>query len=83
LEANKGGLMVEINNVVGFLPVSQLSLEHYPRVEDGDKSKILGILRSYVGQMFDVQVITADPEEEKLIVSENVGIDSMAISWVK
>ncbi|MEK9181189.1 MAG: S1 RNA-binding domain-containing protein, partial [Patescibacteria group bacterium] len=70
LEANKGGLMVEINNVVGFLPVSQLSTEHYPRVEEGDKNKILSILQSYVGQTFTVRVITADPEEEKLIVSE-------------
>jgi small subunit ribosomal protein S1 len=70
LEANKGGLMVEINNVMGFLPVSQLSTEHYPRVEDGDKQKILSVLAQYVGQMFDVQIITADPSEEKLIVSE-------------
>ena len=70
LEANKGGLMVEINNVMGFLPVSQLSLEHYPRVEDGDKNRILGVLQSYVGQLFDVQIITADSAEEKLIVSE-------------
>ena len=70
LEANKGGLMVEINGVVGFLPVSQLSLEHYPRVEDGDKNKILQVLQSYVGQLFDVQIITADSEDEKLIVSE-------------
>ena len=70
LEANKGGLMVEINNVMGFLPVSQLSLEHYPRVEDGDKNRILSILQSYIGQGFDVQIITADSEEEKLIVSE-------------
>ncbi len=70
LEANKGGLMVEINNVIGFLPVSQLSLEHYPRVEDGDKNKILSVLHSYVGQQFDVQIITADSAEEKLIVSE-------------
>ena len=70
LEANKGGLMVEINNVMGFLPVSQLSLEHYPRVEDGDKNRILGVLQSYVGQLFDVQIITADNAEEKLIVSE-------------
>ncbi|PIR96188.1 MAG: 30S ribosomal protein S1 [Candidatus Doudnabacteria bacterium CG10_big_fil_rev_8_21_14_0_10_42_18] len=70
LEANKGGLMVEINNVIGFLPVSQLSLEHYPRVEDGDKNKILGILQSYVNQLFNVHIITADSEEEKLIVSE-------------
>lgn len=70
LAANKGGLMVEINNVLGFLPVSQLSLEHYPRVEEGDKNKILSILNSYIGQSFAVQVITADSSEEKLIVSE-------------
>ncbi len=70
LEANKGGLMVEINNVMGFLPVSQLSTEHYPRVEDGDKNKILSVLNQFVGQMFDVQIITADQNEEKLIVSE-------------
>jgi small subunit ribosomal protein S1 len=70
LAANKGGLMVEINNVMGFLPVSQLSLEHYPRVEEGDKNKILSILQSYIDQTFEVQSITADPAEEKLIVSE-------------
>lgn len=70
LEANKGGLMIELSGVTGFLPVSQLSIEHYPRVEDGDKSRILSVLRSYIGQSFDVQVITADPDEEKLIVSE-------------
>lgn len=70
LDANKGGLMVEINGVIGFLPVSQLSTEHYPRVEEGDKNKILEILKSYVGSPFNVQIITADAEEEKLIVSE-------------
>jgi len=70
LAANKGGLMIELNNVTGFLPVSQLSLEHYPRVEEGDKNKILSVLNSYIGQLFNVQVITADSNEEKLIVSE-------------
>ncbi len=70
LAANKGGLMIELNNVTGFLPVSQLSLEHYPRVEEGDKNKILSVLNSFVGQLFNVQVITADSNEEKLIVSE-------------
>lgn len=75
VSANKGGLMVEVNNVPGFLPVSQLSIEHYPRVEEGDKNRILGILNSYVGQSFSVQVITADAEEEKLIVSEKAVFD--------
>lgn len=75
LEANKGGLMVEINNVIGFLPVSQLATNHYPRVEDGDKNKILSILQSYVDEIFSVRVITADPEEEKLIVSEKAALE--------
>ena len=70
LEANKGGLMVEINNVIGFLPVSQLATEHYPRVEDGDKTRILTALNQYINKYFDVQIITADQQEEKLIVSE-------------
>jgi small subunit ribosomal protein S1 len=70
LEANKGGLMVEVNGIIGFLPVSQLASEHYPRVEEGDKNKILEVLRSFVGKIFDVQIITADAQDEKLIVSE-------------
>lgn len=70
LAANKGGLMVEINGVMGFLPVSQLSLEHYPRVEEGDKNRILSVLNTYIGQNFNVQIITADSADEKLIVSE-------------
>jgi len=70
LEANRGGLMVEINGIFGFLPVSQLSHEHYPRVEDGDKNKILQLLLKLVGKEIKVKVIDVDPEEEKLIVSE-------------
>lgn len=70
LEANRGGLMVEVNSIYGFLPVSQLSHEHYPRVEDGDKNKILQLLLKLVGKEIKVKVIDVDQEEEKLIVSE-------------
>lgn len=70
LEANKGGLMIEINGIVGFLPVSQLSSEHYPRVEDGDKNKILELLRKLIGQELTVRILDADRETEKLIGSE-------------
>lgn len=82
LEANKGGLMVRINNVVGFLPVSQLAPAHYPRVEDGDKNKILSVLRGYVGQDFDVRIITAEQEGEKLIVSERAVIEGELIQKI-
>lgn len=70
LDANKGGLMVEVNGITGFVPVSQLSSEHYPRVEDGDKNKILELLKKLVGKEMLVRILDADRETEKLIVSE-------------
>lgn len=69
-DANKGGLMVKLGRVLGFLPVSQLMPEHYPRVPGGDKGKILERLRSYIGQKFEVKVIDISESENKLIVSE-------------
>jgi len=69
-DANKGGLMVEVNGIVGFLPVSQLASEHYPRVEDGDKNKIFDLLKKIIGQEIQVRILDADRESEKLIVSE-------------
>lgn len=70
LDANKGGLLVEVNGVTGFLPVSQLSGEHYPRVDDGDKAKILEMLRRLIGKELMIRVIDWDRQSEKLIVSE-------------
>lgn len=72
IDANKGGLIVRIGRVGGFLPVSQLSVEHYPRVEGGNKAKILERLSQYINQLFKVKVIDVDEVEEKLIVSEKV-----------
>ncbi|NCU41399.1 MAG: S1 RNA-binding domain-containing protein [Candidatus Moranbacteria bacterium] len=69
-DANKGGLLVEVNGVIGFLPVSQLASQHYPRVEDGDKNKILELLKKLIGKELNVRIIDSDQETEKLIVSE-------------
>lgn len=74
LDANKGGLIVRVSGIIGFLPVSQLAPDHYPRVEGGDKNKILERLKSYVNETFRVKVITASPKEEKLVVSEKAAI---------
>jgi len=86
LDANKGGLIVEVNGITGFLPVSQLSNEHYPRVEEGEKGKILEKLRSYIGTEMQVKVIDIDREGEKLIVSEKAAYsaeEKKAISELK
>ena len=70
LEANRGGLIVGYLGVQGFLPASQLSQEHYPRVEGGDKEKIFEALKKLVGQTLEVSIIDLSPDEGKLIFSE-------------
>lgn len=70
VNANKGGLLIEVNGISGFLPVSQLSSKNYPRVEDGDKNKILSLLKKLINQELEVRILDANKEEEKLIVSE-------------
>jgi len=70
LGANKGGLLAEISGIPAFLPVSQLSPEHYPRVVDADKSKILTALQKFVGKELEVKIFDLSAKEEKLILSE-------------
>jgi small subunit ribosomal protein S1 len=70
--ANKGGLIVKIEDIQAFLPASQLSFEHFPRVEDADKNKILNKLGDLVGQTLKVKVLDLDRKEEKLILSEKL-----------
>ena len=70
LAANKGGLMVQLEGLAGFVPVSQLNPEHYPRVTGGDKNRILEKLRELINQEMEVKVIDVNEKEEKLIVSE-------------
>jgi small subunit ribosomal protein S1 len=69
-EANKGGLILEWQGIAGFLPASQLKSEHYPRVEDSDKDKILKALKLLIGKRISVVMISALPKEGKLIFSE-------------
>ncbi len=70
LSANKGGVMMQVGAIAGFMPVSQLSPDHYPRVTGGDKNRILDKLRELSGKEFEVKVIDVDEKDEKLIVSE-------------
>jgi ribosomal protein S1 len=69
-DANKGGLISDVGGILGFLPVSQLAPAHYPRVTGGDKDEILNRLRQYIGEEFNVKVITCEKETNKIIFSE-------------
>jgi small subunit ribosomal protein S1 len=68
LDANKGGLLIELEGVRGFLPVSQLSTEKYPRVSD--KDEIQARLSELINKPLNVIVLDADERENKLIFSE-------------
>jgi small subunit ribosomal protein S1 len=73
-DANRGGLLVEYDGVRGFLPVSQLSAEHYPRVGSSDKEEILQRLNSLIGQSLKVRILDADRKANKLIFSEKEAV---------
>lgn len=70
MQANRGGLVVQIKGVGGFLPVSQLATKNYPRISDGDKNKILAHLNKFVNSEIEVQIIDLDQSDQKLIISE-------------
>jgi len=69
-EANKGGLLLNIDGIKGFIPVSQLAPLHYPRVNGADSSQILLRLQKLVGIPLNVKIINLDRDGGKLILSE-------------
>lgn len=73
-DANRGGLLVEYEGIRGFLPVSQLSAEHYPRVGSSDKDEILQRLNALVNKELKVRILDADRKANKLIFSEKEAI---------
>lgn len=59
----------------GFIPVSQLTPLHYPRVEGADPEKILEHLNRLVGKPFKVRVINVDTDGKKIIFSEKAAVE--------
>lgn len=75
VQANKGGLVAEYNNMQGFIPVSQLSAKNYPRV-GGDRLKIKKKLSELIGSNLPVKIISYDKNAKKIIFSEKAVVDS-------
>ncbi len=78
-DANRGGLLVELEGIRGFLPVSQLAAGHYPRVNGADKDEILQKLNALTTVALRVRILDVSRKENKLIFSEKEAIkDDMA-----
>ncbi|MDH5596519.1 MAG: S1 RNA-binding domain-containing protein [Candidatus Peregrinibacteria bacterium] len=69
-EANKGGLLIDVDGIKGFIPVSQLAPAHYPRVEDANATQILSRLQKLVGIKLSCKIINLDRSTGKMILSE-------------
>lgn len=73
-DANRGGLLVEMEGIRGFLPVSQLAADHYPRVSGADKDEILQKLNALVNIPIRARILDANRKENKLIFSEKEAV---------
>ena len=75
MNINKGGLIVELHGIQGFLPLSQLAPAHYPKIQGGDTTQIVQTLQKFRGQVFNIKIIDCSEEEGKLIVSERATLN--------
>ena len=75
-EANKGGLLLDVDGIKGFIPVSQLAPINYPRVDGADANQILMRLKKLVGKKFTVKVINIDRASGKMILSEKAAMET-------
>src|SRR5665213_429283 len=83
-DANRGGLLVELEGVRGFLPVSQLAAGHYPRVVGADKDEILQKLNQLNNKPISVKIIDISRNDNKLIFSEKEAVkDNMQDRFAK
>jgi small subunit ribosomal protein S1 len=80
---NKGGLMVDIEGLHAFLPVSQLSAEHYPHSETAEPGRLTQILQTLVGVEMEVKIIDINPRTGKLIISERAAQEVSAKELAK
>ncbi len=83
-DANRGGLLIELEGIRGFLPVSQLSAGNYPRVSGADKDEILQKLNQLINKQIRVRILDVNRKENKLIFSEKEAIkDDMQDKFAK
>lgn len=83
-DANRGGLLVELEGIRGFLPVSQLAAGHYPRVSGADKDEILQKLHALTNKPLRVRVLDVSRKDNKLIFSEKEAVkDDMAARFAE
>lgn len=73
-DANRGGLLIELEGIRGFMPVSQLSADNYPRVSGADKDEIMQKLSGLIKKTLKVRILDVSRKDNKLIFSEKEAV---------
>jgi ribosomal protein S1 len=77
-DANRGGFIIRVMGVDGFLPASLLSPTHAIKQVGVEEKSMLNQMKNYVGQSFNVKILSINEEADTLIVSEKAVSDELA-----
>jgi small subunit ribosomal protein S1 len=76
-DVNKGGFIVKVKGVDGFLPASLLSPTHAIKQVGVEDKSLMHQMKKYIGQVFNVKILNVNTENETVIVSEKAVSDEI------
>ncbi len=72
IESNKGGLIVNLDGVRGFVPISQIM--HLKREDSAENAETLAKLQAMVGKQLKLKIIEINRNRNRLILSERIAM---------
>ncbi len=82
-DANRGGFLIKVHGIDGFLPASLLAPAHAIKQVGIEDKSLLNQMKKYIGQIFKVKIISINPDADNLIVSERLVSDELAHDKLK
>ena len=77
-DANRGGFLIKVHGIDGFLPASLLSPTHSFKSSGVDEKSVASKMKKYVGQTFNVKLVNISPENDSIIASEKAVSDEIS-----
>ena len=77
-DANRGGFLVKVHGIDGFLPASLLSPAHAIKQVGVEDKSLINQMKKYVGQVFQIKIASVNPDNDTMIVSEKSVSDEIA-----
>jgi small subunit ribosomal protein S1 len=77
-DANRGGFLIKVHGIDGFLPASLLSPTHAIKSNAVEEKSMANKMKKYVGQTFNVKLVNISPETDSVIASEKAVSDEIS-----